>query len=83
VATADRTLVGSDGRRWTFRLRPEVRKEEAETHVTVVLETIGEVRVVTCPRSEWDGQTLDLANLLARSLPGGASRGLGVPDHRP
>jgi hypothetical protein len=83
VATADRTLVGSDGRRWTFRLRPEVRKEEAQTHVTVVLETIGEVRVVTCPRSEWESQTPDLANLLARSLPGGASRGLGVTDQRP
>jgi hypothetical protein len=83
VATADRTLVGRDGRRWTFRLRPDARKEEAETHVTLVLETFGEVRVVTCPRREWESQAPDLAGLLARSLPGGASRGLGVPDQRP
>jgi hypothetical protein len=80
---ADRTLDGSDGRRWTFRLRPEVRKEEARTHVTLVLETFNEVRVVTCPRSEWESNTPDLVALLARSLPGGASRGLGPPDQGP
>jgi hypothetical protein len=78
-----RTLVAHDGRRWTFRLRPEVRREEAQTHVTVVLESLGETRVVTCARSEWESESPDLAGLLARSLPGGASRGLGTPDHKP
>jgi hypothetical protein len=83
VPASERAITGGDGRRWTFRLRPEVRKEEAETHVTLVVETFNEVRVVTCPRSEWESDVPDLAALLARSLPGGASRGLGPPDQRP
>ncbi len=83
MTNGDRAIMGSDGRRWTFRLRPEVRKEEAKTHVTLVVETFNEVRVVTCPRSEWESGTPDLTALLARSLPGGASRGLGAPDQRP
>jgi hypothetical protein len=82
MTSDDRTITGSDGRRWTFRLRPEVRKEEAKTHVTLVLETPGEVRIVTCPRNEWESASPDLAELLARSLPGGASRGLGAPDQQ-
>jgi hypothetical protein len=83
MAGAERAIIGTDGRRWMFRLRPEVRKEEAKTHVTLLLETFGEVRIVTCPRIEWESDALDLAALLARSLPGGASRGLGPPDQRP
>lgn len=79
----ERTFTSSDGRRWTFRLRPEVRKEEAKTHLTLIVETPGEVRIVTCRRNEWESDDPDLARLLANSLPGGGSRGLGAPDERP
>lgn len=60
-----------------FRLRPEVRKEEAATHVTLLVEAGGECRVVSCLRSEWESEAPDLAGLLARALPGGASRQQG------
>jgi hypothetical protein len=30
----ERTITGPDGRTQTFRLRPELRKDEASTHVT-------------------------------------------------
>jgi hypothetical protein len=83
MTSDEREMTGTDGRRWTFRLRPEVRKEEAKTHVTLIVETAGEVRIVTCQRSEWESDDPDLARLLANSLPGGASRGRGAPDQRP
>ena len=66
-----------DGRTWTFRRRPEVRHEEAATHVTLLLESLGEVRVVSCLQSEWERTEPDLGDLLARALPAGASRGVG------
>jgi hypothetical protein len=70
-----------DGRTWTFLRRPEVRHEEAETHVTILLESLGEVRVVSCLREEWERADPDLRGLLARALPAGASRGVGgEPD---
>lgn len=74
---SERCVTGPDGRTWTFRLRPDVRKDEASTHVTLLLEAGAECRVVSCLRSEWESEAPDLAGLLARALPGGASRNLG------
>jgi hypothetical protein len=75
-----RSYTALDGRTWTFRPRAEVRQEEAETHVTLLVESLGEVRVVSCRRSEWESADPDLVSLLARALPAGASRGVGEPD---
>jgi hypothetical protein len=77
----DRSYTAPDGRIWIFRPRPEVRHEEAGTHVTLLVESLGFVRVVSCMRSEWESTVPDLAGLLARAVPVGASRGIGAePD---
>jgi hypothetical protein len=55
-----------------------VRHEEAGTHVTLLVDSLGWVRVVSCLRSEWEGPAPDLAGLLARAVPVGGSRGVGV-----
>ncbi len=77
-----RTYTAPDGRTWIFRQRAEVRHEEADTHVTVLVESLGSVRVVSCLRSEWEGPDPDLAGLLARALPAGASRGVEADPGR-
>ena len=77
-----RTLTAPDGRTWTFRERPEVRQEEVATHVTLLAESLGEVRVVSCLRSEWEGVAPDLRGLLARAVPAGGSRGVGGEQAR-
>jgi hypothetical protein len=76
----ERTYTAPDGRTWLFRRRPVVRHEEAGTHVTLLVESLGSVRVVSCLRSEWESDAPDLAGLLARAVPAGASRGIGG-DH--
>jgi hypothetical protein len=76
----ERSYTAPDGRTWIFRRRPEVRQEEASTHVTLLVESLGSVRVVSCLRSEWESDTPDLAGLLIRAVPAGASRGIGG-DH--
>jgi hypothetical protein len=78
-----RSVTGPDGRVWEFHERPEVRKEEARDHLTLVIATSGEVRVVSCLISEWESETPDLAGLLARSVPAGASRSIGDQGHHP
>jgi hypothetical protein len=78
----ERAIIGPDGRTWTFRLRSEVRKDEASTHVTLLVEAGAECRVVSCLRSEWESEAPDLAALLARALPSGASRQQGEPAPR-
>lgn len=78
----ERTYRDEEGRTWTFRRRPEVRQGEAATHVTVVVETSGTARVVSCLRAEWERENPDLAGLLARALPAGASRGVSG-EHQP
>jgi hypothetical protein len=76
-----RSYTAPDGRTWDFRLRPEVRHEEADTHVTLLVESPGSVRVISCRRSEWEASAPDLAGLLARAVPVGGSRGIGAePD---
>jgi len=79
---AERSWVSSDGRTWTFRPRPEVRKDETDTHVVLLVESLGETRIVSCLRAEWEGLEPDLGDLLARSVPEGGSRGVGPrPAH--
>jgi hypothetical protein len=70
------TYTAADGRTWTFRRRPEVRQEEAATHVTLLVESLGEVRVVSCPRAEWESVEPNFGALLARAVPAGGSRGV-------
>jgi hypothetical protein len=71
-----RSYTAADGRTWTFRTRPEVRQEEAATHVTLLVESLGETRVVSCLRAEWDSAAPNLRGLLARAVPVGGSRGI-------
>jgi hypothetical protein len=72
----ERAFMGADRRIWLVRPRPTSRRGEVGTHVTLELMTDGETRVVTCRQEEWDTLAPDFAALLARSLPGGASRGI-------
>ena len=74
---AERSWISSDGRTWIFRPRPEVRKGETDTHVVVLVESLGETRIVSCLRGEWETARPDWAGLLARSVPLGGSRGVG------
>lgn len=74
---AERTIVSPDGRTWTFRPRAEARRNETDTHVVLLVESLGETRIVSCLLVEWEGPAPDLADLLARSVPGGGSRGVG------
>lgn len=73
----ERTYTAPDGFTWVFRRRPEVRQEEAGTHVTLLVQCLDSVKVVSCLRSEWESPQPDLAALLARAVPAGASRGKG------
>ena len=77
-----RSYVAPDGRTWTFRRRPEIRHEEAETHVTLLVESLGEVRIVSCLRTEWEREVPDLRALLARAVPAGGSRGISGDAER-
>jgi hypothetical protein len=72
----ERSWVDADGRRWTFRSRPDVRKDESETHVVLLVESLGETRIVSCRRGEWESAEPNWAGLVARSLPEGGSRGI-------
>jgi hypothetical protein len=78
----ERSWVDADGRRWRFRPRPEVRKDETETHVVLLVESLGETRIVSCLREEWEGAAPDWAGLVARSVPEGGSRNVG-PSRAP
>jgi hypothetical protein len=77
----ERWYTAPDGRTWVFRRRLEVRHEEAGTHVTLLVESLGSVRVVSCLRSDWESPAPDFAGLLERAVPVGGSRGVGAePD---
>jgi hypothetical protein len=73
ASPSEREFLAPDGRTWTFRVRPEARKEEASTHLTLELTTGSETRVLSCPRDEWAGAP-DLLDLLSRSVTAGGSR---------
>jgi hypothetical protein len=72
----ERAFIGPDRRFWLVRPRPSTRRDEGETHVVLELMADDETRVVSCPRADWEVPAPDFASLLARSVPGGASRGV-------
>ena len=73
----ERSWVSPDGRTWRFRPRGEGRRGESDTHVVALAESLGETRIVSCLRAEWESAAPDWAGLLARSVPVGGSRGVG------
>jgi hypothetical protein len=73
----EREFFHLDGRTWFVRVRPVVRRDEADTHLTLELVTDQETRVLSCRREEWDTPAPDFAGLVARSLALGASRQVG------
>jgi hypothetical protein len=79
----ERVFIAPDRRIWFVRVRPEVRRTEADTHVTLELMTDYECRVVSCPREEWDVPAPDFPALLARSVASGASRNVTPPGGTP
>ena len=78
----EREFLAPDGRTWTFRVRPEVRKEEASTHLTLEITTGGEIRIVSCRLEDWTGAAPDLGGLLSRSITAGGSRHVGPPPEQ-
>jgi hypothetical protein len=78
----ERIWVSADGRTWRFRPRPDVRKDESQTHVVLVMESLGETRILSCLREEWESADPDWDGLIARSLPEGGSRSIG-PSRAP
>jgi len=79
----ERMFVASDRRIWFVRPRPEVRRHEADTHVTLEMLSDQESRVVSCRREEWEIPAPDFAGLLARSVASGASRNVTPPGGTP
>ena len=73
----EREFFHLEGRTWFVRVRPDVRKDEASTHLTLELVADHEIRVVSCRREEWDTSEPDFAALVSRSVAAGASRQRG------
>ena len=74
-----REFFHCDGKTYLVRARPEVRKDEADTHVTLELVCDDSTRVVSCLRTEWETPFPDYVALLARSVAAGASHGIPRP----
>lgn len=74
----ERKFNTEDGRTWVVRVRPEVRRSEVATHVTLELTTHNEARVVSCRTVEWYLSNPDFPALLARSVAAGASRSMAA-----
>ena len=72
----ERAFIGPDRRFWLIRPRSSTRRHEDGTHVVLEFMTDDETRVVSCRRDEWEVPAPDFAGLLARTVPGGASRGV-------
>jgi hypothetical protein len=79
----ERMFVTSDRRIWFVRPRHEVRRHEADTHVTLEMLSDRESRVVSCRREEWEVPAPDFVGLLARSVASGASRNVTPPGDTP
>lgn len=80
---SEHRFEGPDGRIWQARERAEGRRDDGDQRLVIELDTLGERRVVVCLRGEWDTPDPDLRELLARSIPAGASRGLEQPPASP
>lgn len=76
----DSVYTDADGVAWTFVIRPQVRREEEATHVTLLARSAFETRVITCLRERWETPSPDYAGLLDQSLPGGGSRSAPAPN---
>ena len=74
----ERKFTTEDGRTWVARVRPEVRRNEIATHVTLELTTHNETRVVSCRTTEWFVAEPDFPALLAHSVASGASRSMAA-----
>jgi hypothetical protein len=74
----ERKFTAEDGRTWTVRVRPEVRRNEVGHHVTLELSTSNEARVVSCRSAEWYVSEPDFGTLLAHSVAAGASRSMAA-----
>ena len=74
----EREFFHLDGRTWFVRVRPAVRHDEADTHLTLELVADQEIRVLSCRREEWETAEPDFAALVARSVVAGASRHIGT-----
>ncbi|HUF35738.1 MAG TPA: hypothetical protein VMN37_07290 [Gemmatimonadales bacterium] len=79
----ERAFIGPDRRFWLVRPRPTTRRDEGESVVVLEFMTDDETRVVSCTREEWEVPAPDFAGLLARSVVGGASRGVLRMDDAP
>jgi hypothetical protein len=73
----EREFFHLDGRTWFVRVRPDVRRDEADTHLTLELMADQDTRVLSCRREEWYTPDPDFAALVARSVAAGASRHVG------
>jgi hypothetical protein len=71
------------GQTWFVRTRESVRRNEAETHVTLELVSDQETRVVSCLREEWEVRNPDFIGLLARSVASGASHHIETGKQEP
>ncbi len=76
---SEREFRSPDGRTWVARIRPDVRKAEVGTNVTLEFVSEAEIRVVSCAREEWEMPEPDLLGLLARAVAAGASRSVTPP----
>lgn len=65
--------IDANGRRWNLRKRETSRRDEAATHVTVEIESLGETRIAICRREEWESAEPDLGAMIAQSVGAGAS----------
>ena len=72
----ERKYTAPNGRIWTVRPRPYVRKDEVGERITLEFVSDRETRVASCHREEWNVEKPDLAALLARSVTSGAGRNL-------
>lgn len=74
---SERRFVAINGRAWAICVRPQVRRNEVGSHVTLEFTSDLEIRVVSCRLEEWEIEEPDFAGLLARSVASGASRHAG------
>lgn len=71
----ERRHVDADGVEWTFVERPRMRMGERQDWVVLIATSANETRVARWPRQAWMSGDVDMAKLLAESVPAGASRG--------
>ena len=71
---SDLTWTDPDGVIWTFVERPRMRQGERQDWVVLIAQSANETRIARCNRHAWTAGGVDFAQLLAVSVPAGASR---------